>query len=304
VERVGGAVDLNTNDLKRAQDFARSQDPKKYLWGHSGPDTYDCTGFLSAVINVLQRKQGNARFKRLFATASMRSTLPGLGFKRGRGDANDFVVGWYTAEETGKKDGVGHCAGSLGGLDVECRSRKGVVIGPAARDPLQGMFKRHTMHLPILAAPSMPPRPKPKPFPGTTLKKGKTGADVKLVQAALNIGGARLEEDGEFGDKTAKHVRLFQAHRQMPRTGEVDKKTWDRLMEFLRPPKLALHRVGKVGQTLNLREQAKRFAKKYFKSDKPNAVEVMLRELVRHNPDLAGSTTIPGGFPLKVPTRR
>jgi hypothetical protein len=300
---MGGVMDLTTNDLERAKKFAKSQDPKKYLIATSGPTTYDCSGFMASIHHVLRGKTGNARFKRLFGTGNMGSVLPTLGYKRGKGDANDFTIGWATKKEMKRKSKYGHTVGSLGGLNVECRGGKGVLIGSAARSPSDKMFKHH-MHLPILAAPSLPPRPAPKPFPGTTIKKDATGPNVRLIQAALNIGGAGIKETGTFDGPTIKHVKLFQAHRQLPGTGEVDKTTWDRLMAFLRPPKLALHRVGKVGQTLNLRVQAKRFAKKYFKSDKPNAVEVMLRELVRHNPDLAGSTTIPGGFPLKVPTRR
>src|SRR6266540_1193084 len=270
---MGGEVDLRTIDLERAKTFAKNQDPKKYKIGSVGPTTYDCSSFMSAIINVLRGKKGNARFTRLFGTATMSTVLPTLGFQQGRGDANDFTIGWYTKKEKGTK--YGHTAGSLGGVNVECRGGKGVVIGPAARSPGDKMFKHH-MHLSILAAPRMPPRPAPKPFPGITLKKGDTG----------------------------RHVKLIQAHRQMHATGEVDKKTWDRLMGFLRPPKVALHRVGKPGQTLNLREQAKRSAKKYFKSDKPNAVEVMLRRIVDLNPQLAGQTTIPGGTALKVPTSR
>jgi hypothetical protein len=298
---MGGEVDLRTIDLERAKTFAKNEDPKKYKIGSVGPTTYDCSSFMSAIINVLRGKKGNARFTRLFGTATMSTVLPTLGFQQGRGDANDFTIGWYTKKEKGTK--YGHTAGSLGGLNVECRGGKGVVIGPAARSPGDKMFKHH-MHLSILAAPRMPPRPAPKPFPGITLKKGDTGGNVKLIQAALNVGGAGIKENGAFDGPTAKHVKLFQAHRQMHATGEVDKKTWDRLMGFLRPPKVALHRVGKPGQTLNLREQAKRFAKKYFKSDKPNAVEVMLRRIVDLNPQLAGQTTIPGGTALKVPTSR
>jgi hypothetical protein len=299
---MGGVMDLTTNDLKRAQDFAKSQDPKKYKIGTQGPTTYDCSGWLAVVYHVLRGKKGNARFKRLFGTGNMGTVLPTLGFRTGKGDANDFTVGFSTKKEMGRK--YGHTVGSLGGLNVECRGGKGVVIGSAARSPNDKMFKHH-MHLPILAAPSLPPRPKPKPFPGSIIKKGATGPNVKLIQAALNVGGARIAEDGEFGGATAKHVKLFQVHRQLPGTGEVDKTTWNRLMDFLRPPKIALHRVGKVGQTLNRREQAKRFAKKYFGSDKPDEVEFMLRRIVELNLDLVpGGTTIPGGFPLKVPTSK
>ncbi len=218
---MGGEVDLRTIDLERAKTFAKNEDPKKYKIGSVGPTTYDCSSFMSAIINVLRGKKGNARFTRLFGTATMSTVLPTLGFQQGRGDANDFTIGWYTKKEKGTK--YGHTAGSLGGVNVECRGGKGVVIGPAARSPGDKMFKHH-MHLSILAAPRMPPRPAPKPFPGITLKKGDTGGNVKLIQAALNVGGAGIKENGAFDGPTAKHVKLFQAHRQMHATGEVTRR--------------------------------------------------------------------------------
>lgn len=58
-----------------------------------------------------------------------------------------------------------------------------------------------------------------------------------------------------------------------------------------------LHRYGVVGHTYTLRSVASRFAP----STNPDAVEVMLRRIIAANPDLAGRTTLPGGYLLRVP---
>jgi len=275
------------------------------VFGTQGPNTYDCSGFMSVIINVLLDEPESKRFRRRFGTGSMGSVLPKLGFKDGPGDANDFTVGFSTKKELsrpGHPAPAGHTAGSLGGLNVECRGGDGVVVGLGARGAAHKLFK-HRMHLPILARAAEPPRPMPKSFPGV-LKRGGRGDNVKLVQAALKIGGAPLEGTGTFGPMTEKHVKLFQVHRGLPANGEVDKATWERLMAFLKPPATALHRVGKVGQTLNLRDLAKRFAKEHWETENPDSVELMLRGIVDLNPSLKGKTSVPGGFALKVPTTR
>ena len=60
----------------------------------------------------------------------------------------------------------------------------------------------------------------------------------------------------------------------------------------------ALHRIGTLGGTYNLRDIARRFAPN---PSSPNSVEAELRRLVAANPALKGKTSLPGGFALKVP---
>ncbi|WP_456820018.1 peptidoglycan-binding domain-containing protein [Cellulomonas sp. URHB0016] len=69
-----------------------------------------------------------------------------------------------------------------------------------------------------------------RPFPGVTLSAGATGNDVKRVQMRLNVVfGSQLDGDGELGPITAEAVAAFQAQQRVPRTGEVDAVTWERL---------------------------------------------------------------------------
>src|SRR5205823_2255547 len=46
----GGAVDA----VNRAKVFAAQQNGKPYIWGGVGPAGYDCSGYTSAITNVLR----------------------------------------------------------------------------------------------------------------------------------------------------------------------------------------------------------------------------------------------------------
>jgi Putative peptidoglycan binding domain len=295
---------VDMDDLRRARKFAQDEKGNDYVFGTQGPNTYDCSGFMSVLVNVLQGKQ--PRFKRLFGTGTMASVLPGLGFKKeGKGvkaGAHDFVLGFSTKAELGPKAVAGHTAGSLGGLNVESRGSKGVLVGAAARSPDMKLFK-HRMFLPITGEDDLPP--KPRPFPGK-LKRGDSGPHVRLLQEALIVGGAPLKGTGTFGPKTEFHVKAFQLHRNLPgKRGVVHKSTWDKLMLFLGPPTTTMITVGTPGKNMNLRTVAKPLAKKFFGSDTPANVTVMVNQLVILNPGkLAGETVLKGRMRLKVPTTK
>jgi Putative peptidoglycan binding domain len=296
---MGWLVEIDTSDLRRAQTFAKHERGDKYLMGTQGPTTYDCSGFMAVLINVLAGKANP--HKRLFGTGNEAAVLDSMGFKQGKGGAHDFTIGFSTKTELRMK--YGHTAGSLGGLNVESRGGRtgGVKVGPGARSPLEAMF-RHHRHLPVLAASRDRLIFKAKAFPGHNLQRNSTDhPSVKLVQEALRIGGAPLMPTGGFGPKTEHHVKLFQAHRGMPATGVVDKTTWDRLMEFLKPPNVALARIGRVGNRYDLHKLAVRFARKYFKSTTDANVNLMQRMILQLNPTLDAATKVPGGFPMKVP---
>jgi hypothetical protein len=293
-------VDLDTNDLKRAREFAKKQRGDKYKLGKAGPDHFDCTGVISACYHALVGHSNTTQ--RLFFTGNMATVLPTLGFKPGMGDPNDFVVGFSTKAELGMD--YGHTAGSLGGLNVESRGGKGVLVGPTARSPGMKMFK-HKMHLPISAAQGVM-RHRGKPFPGT-VRRGDSGKDVRFVQRALMVGGAPLTGIGTFGPKTERHVKLFQLHRGLAVTGVVNEATWDRLMAFLTPPTTMLITVGRNAK---LRTLARQFAKRFFKSDAPSVVKVMEQQLFRLNrkpmldPAAGVGALVRKGTRLRVPTTR
>jgi len=300
-------VEIDTSDVKRAQKFARHEAGDPYLIGTQGPKTHDCSGFLSEVVNVLAGKTNP--HQRLFGTGNMEQVLKTMGWKLGRGGPHDVTFGFSTAQELQME--YGHTVGTLGGLNVECRggSSGGVKVGPGARSPFEKMF-RHHRHLRVMAASNDRIIMKAKAFPGHNLKRhSQDHANVKLVKEALRIGGAPLRATAGFGPTVEHHVKLFQAHRGMRATGVVDRTTWNRLMGFLKPPELARARIGVVGKRYDLRALAKRFAKKYFKSEKKADIDLMQRLLLQANkdlfdPSLVPGSKVPGGFLMKVPTTK
>ncbi|WP_311132094.1 phage tail tape measure protein [Nonomuraea gerenzanensis] len=116
--------------VQNALKWARSQAGKPYIWGGVGPRGYDCSGFMSAITNVIK---GRKPYSRLFSTHSFGATSGPGGFVRNRNSG--FRVGVTDA-------GVGHMAGTLGGVNVESRGSRGVVVGSAARGANNGLFTR------------------------------------------------------------------------------------------------------------------------------------------------------------------
>lgn len=115
----------SSGNIGRAATFARQQAGKPYIWGAVGPRGYDCSGFQSAITNVMLGRSNP--YSRLFATGSMAGALPRLGFVRGNGGANDYTVGWYTGSP-------GHTSGRVGTLNAESTGDH-VRVGSAARSP-------------------------------------------------------------------------------------------------------------------------------------------------------------------------
>lgn len=116
-------------NLDKAKRFAQSQDGKPYIWGGAGPRGYDCSGFQSAIINVLL---GRNPYRRLFATGSSGGATWGPLVK-GKGT---YTAGVYH----------GHTSGTLDGVNVESTTghgggRTGVKYGHGARSATNPMFK-------------------------------------------------------------------------------------------------------------------------------------------------------------------
>lgn len=90
---AGGAVGI-------AQKWAAGESGKPYIWGGVGPAGYDCSGFMSAITNVLRGRNPHSRL-------GVAASQPWAGFQRGMGSA--FSTGFSQ----------GHTAGTLGGVNVE-----------------------------------------------------------------------------------------------------------------------------------------------------------------------------------------
>ncbi|MDN5803376.1 MAG: peptidoglycan-binding protein [Microlunatus sp.] len=80
------------------------------------------------------------------------------------------------------------------------------------------------MHNRLVAGPAM-------------MKSGNSGDRVRGLQARLKqIGWFSGKVTGSYGSVTVSSVKAFQGKREIPVTGEVDQRTWDRLTAMTRTP--------------------------------------------------------------------
>jgi len=86
--------------------------------------------------------------------------------------------------------------------------------------------------------PITPPTPPPSPvYPGTPLRVGSRGENVRIMQQYLNRISSkypsipRLAEDGVFGQVTERAVREFQRLFGLPADGIIVPQTWGRIIE-------------------------------------------------------------------------
>lgn len=117
----GGPV---TAGAASALNWGRTQVGKPYVWGGVGPGGYDCSGFMSALVNVMR---GRNPYSRVGSTAS----FPWPGFQPGGGAG--LSIGAF-------KGSPGHMAGTIGGTNVESSGSVGVRVGGGARGVSASMF--------------------------------------------------------------------------------------------------------------------------------------------------------------------
>lgn len=171
----GGSASGN---VAAAMAFAKSQAGKPYQWGGAGNPSWDCSGFMSGIQKVIL---GQSPFGRLWSTFSFQGGTAPAGWHRGL--RSPFMIGITN-------DGVGHTAGTLGGMNVESRGGDGVVVGARARGYNSGLFHDWYGFAPAL-----------KKFdqggwlqPGLTLAYNATGRPEPVLTsgqwAAMNRGGA------------------------------------------------------------------------------------------------------------------
>jgi peptidoglycan hydrolase-like protein with peptidoglycan-binding domain len=104
--------------------------------------------------------------------------------------------------------------------------------------------------------PTREPQPEPALHPGPRLLgPGDEGDDVRDLQARLQqIAWFSADVTGLYGDLTETAVRGFQAKREIPVTGEVDRRTLDRLAAMtVEPTEAELHDRGTTPGALDAR---------------------------------------------------
>ncbi len=107
--------------VQSAQEWARANSGRPYIWGGVGPAGWDCSGWQSDIANHLL---GTPMGVRRFATGSMMGGVNAGGFVRG--EDNEYTIGVNTP---GLVAAIGHTAGTLGDLNVESGSGHGGIIG-------------------------------------------------------------------------------------------------------------------------------------------------------------------------------
>lgn len=127
----GSGGPIGGGGFARGLQFAKAQAGKPYVWGGVGPGGYDCSGFMSAITNVIH---GKNPYSRLFSTRSFGASGGPGGFVRNA--ISPFRVGVTNA-------GVGHMAGTLNGVNVESSGSRGVHLGKGARGFNDGLFGYH-----------------------------------------------------------------------------------------------------------------------------------------------------------------
>lgn len=114
--------------VNKALAWAKSQAGKPYIWGGVGPRGYDCSGFMSAITNVID---GKSPYSRRFTTFSFSGSSAPSGFSLHK--PAGFRVGVTNA-------GVGHMAGTLNKTNVESNGSQGVHYGAGARGFNNSLF--------------------------------------------------------------------------------------------------------------------------------------------------------------------
>lgn len=135
VPGMGGGGPIGAGGFARALVWARSQAGKPYRYPMVGPGSYDCSGFISAVINAIRGRNPHSR---LFSTGMFQggpSRLIGMT----RNKRSPFMIGVIPTGETSAA--LGHVAGTLNGVNVESSGGVGVRVGPRARGWNNSLFK-------------------------------------------------------------------------------------------------------------------------------------------------------------------
>lgn len=110
------------------------------------------------------------------------------------------------------------------------------VVGPATWRKLFDVFHGIENNAPPVVTPPVPPSTRP-PFPGTLLRVGSRGDDVRTMQTYLNVIRTTytkipfLTADGIFGPLTENAVRIFQGQFNLVQDGVIGQLTWNKIVD-------------------------------------------------------------------------
>lgn len=133
------AEDTGGAQVAQALDWAKTQSGMPYQWGGSGNPSWDCSGFMAGIEQVILGRAPT----RKWTTFDFSGPQAPAGWKQNL-DA-PFRIGITN-------NGVGHTAGTLAGVNVESRGGDGVIVGSRARAWNDPMFGSHYGFEPSLKA--------------------------------------------------------------------------------------------------------------------------------------------------------
>lgn len=113
--------------VQRAMSWVKTQDGLPYQWAGNGNPSWDCSGLMSAIESVIRGERPHRRW----ATGSFSGNTAPSGWVRNLN--SPFMIGITNA-------GVGHTAGTIGGMNVESSGGRGVHMGKSARGYNDGLF--------------------------------------------------------------------------------------------------------------------------------------------------------------------
>ena len=113
--------------VQRALSWVKTQNGLPYQWAGNGNPSWDCSGLMSAIESVIRGEKPHRRW----ATGSFSGSSGPSGWVRNLN--SPFMIGITNA-------GVGHTAGTLGGVNVESRGGDGVIVGSRARSYKDSLF--------------------------------------------------------------------------------------------------------------------------------------------------------------------
>ena len=108
------------------------------------------------------------------------------------------------------------------------------IVGPATWNKLYAVYRGIEDNVSLPPAP--PPAPVSPPFPGTLLRVGSSGANVRLMQTYLNTirivytSIPYLVVDGAFGERTRQAVVAFQREFVLAPDGIIGPITWNEIV--------------------------------------------------------------------------
>jgi cell wall-associated NlpC family hydrolase/spore germination cell wall hydrolase CwlJ-like protein len=195
-----------------------------YVWGAEGPDSFDCSGFISWCL----KKMGIISSR--FTTDSILS-MTSVFKEKPLSEAKPGDLLHFKSKETRK---IGHIAIYLGNNEiVHCGGSTDGTSKVNRRKADYVKFVRAIEVMPLYSSKQdkvVITNPKINYNFNKTLnlQYGSKGSAVEQLQALLNrIDNAELDIDGDFGSGTEQAVKNFQSKNNINPTGVVDSATTD-----------------------------------------------------------------------------